>query len=226
MFSLIFSLPSQLHKLANKSQKREWVMREVWHSTRDLQQKASLSSFLYGFVLPELDREKLKAGFILTRDALPYNYKQSCIPMTITDENGRWFIANVRPGYYSISGACIGGRFVVMGDKLGVVESGAIADFGELDLKYADGFDGSEFPATPKILKSTLTSVPTTQSSPQQSYIQQGQECLRAAGFDPGPVDGSLGPRTRTPLRRYQSAQGLPVTGEFDAATKNALGIE
>jgi peptidoglycan hydrolase-like protein with peptidoglycan-binding domain len=53
--------------------------------------------------------------------------------------------------------------------------------------------------------------------------IGQAQKWLKAAGFNPGPVDGVLGPRTKEALRRYQAGQGLPATGELDEATRQAL---
>jgi hypothetical protein len=53
--------------------------------------------------------------------------------------------------------------------------------------------------------------------------IGQAQERLKAAGFNPGPLDGVLGPRTKEALRRYQASQALPVTGEFDEATRQVL---
>jgi Putative peptidoglycan binding domain len=53
--------------------------------------------------------------------------------------------------------------------------------------------------------------------------IGQAQERLRAAGFDPGPIDGVLGPLTRAALRRYQASQRLPATGVLDEATRQAL---
>jgi Putative peptidoglycan binding domain len=53
--------------------------------------------------------------------------------------------------------------------------------------------------------------------------IGQAQEQLKAVGFDPGPIDGVLGPRTRAALRRYQASQRLPATGALDEATRRAL---
>lgn len=51
----------------------------------------------------------------------------------------------------------------------------------------------------------------------------QVQELLKAAGFDPGYIDGVVGPRTRDALRRYQASQGLPQTGMIDEATQQRL---
>jgi peptidoglycan hydrolase-like protein with peptidoglycan-binding domain len=53
--------------------------------------------------------------------------------------------------------------------------------------------------------------------------IGQAQERLRDLGLDPGPIDGVLGPRTRSALRQYQAQHGLPVTAVLDDATRTAL---
>jgi hypothetical protein len=53
--------------------------------------------------------------------------------------------------------------------------------------------------------------------------IGQAQELLKAAGFNPGPIDGVLGARTRDALRRYQANRGLPTTGLLDEATRQTL---
>ena len=46
--------------------------------------------------------------------------------------------------------------------------------------------------------------------------VRELQRRLRAAGFDPGPLDGSAGPTTTNAARQYQRARGLAVTGEVD----------
>lgn len=51
------------------------------------------------------------------------------------------------------------------------------------------------------------------------------QAALLAAGCDPKGVDGLMGRNTRTALSMFQSAHGLPVTGQADAATCTALGL-
>ena len=59
----------------------------------------------------------------------------------------------------------------------------------------------------------------------QLAQIQQAQERLKARGFDPGPIDGILGPQTRSALNEYQAAQRLPTTGVLDEKTRNSLGV-
>jgi TonB family protein len=54
---------------------------------------------------------------------------------------------------------------------------------------------------------------------------RQTQERLRAAGLNPGAIDGMPGQQTVTALRQYQKAHGLSVTGLLDDATRQALGI-
>lgn len=48
------------------------------------------------------------------------------------------------------------------------------------------------------------------------------QKLLHAIGFDPGPADGSWGPRTRVAVQDFQQAHGLEVTGRPDFATISA----
>ncbi len=55
--------------------------------------------------------------------------------------------------------------------------------------------------------------------------IFEAEKRLEAAGFKPGSVDGILDAHTQSALRRYQVAKGLPVTGELDRASQQALGI-
>jgi peptidoglycan hydrolase-like protein with peptidoglycan-binding domain len=56
--------------------------------------------------------------------------------------------------------------------------------------------------------------------------IWQVQEHLKAAGFDPGPIDGMFGPRLKAALRQYQAVHGLRVTGMLDEATRKSLSVE
>jgi N-acetylmuramidase/Putative peptidoglycan binding domain len=46
---------------------------------------------------------------------------------------------------------------------------------------------------------------------------------LRYRGFDPGPVDGEMGNRTRDALRRFQRSRRLSESGDLDDGTFEAL---
>ncbi|WP_309893989.1 N-acetylmuramidase domain-containing protein [Archangium sp.] len=62
----------------------------------------------------------------------------------------------------------------------------------------------------------------TTHALPDLN-VREGQLRLLFLGFDPGGVDGALGPNTTGALKRFQSQQHLPTTSNFDAATLEAL---
>lgn len=53
--------------------------------------------------------------------------------------------------------------------------------------------------------------------------LRAAQLYLTFGGFDPGPVDGVLGSRTRAALVDFQNQEGLPATGEVDDAVLAAL---
>jgi hypothetical protein len=55
--------------------------------------------------------------------------------------------------------------------------------------------------------------------------ITSMQTALKDKGFDPGPIDGRMGPRTKTALREYQKKEGLNATGRWDDETANRLGV-
>lgn len=55
--------------------------------------------------------------------------------------------------------------------------------------------------------------------------IEKVQKSLIDKGYNPGNVDGVLGPRTRAAIRQYQKSETLPVTGRLDADTAGKLGV-
>jgi hypothetical protein len=54
-------------------------------------------------------------------------------------------------------------------------------------------------------------------------FIKSLQHELKRAGYDPGVVDGKMGPSTRGALRRFQEAHGLSPTGDPDIPTLTKL---
>ena len=58
------------------------------------------------------------------------------------------------------------------------------------------------------------------------SDVRQIQQALKDKGFDVGPIDGQLGPKTEQALRSFQQAQGLQATGQVDQKTMAALGVQ
>lgn len=51
------------------------------------------------------------------------------------------------------------------------------------------------------------------------------QEKLKGLGYDPGPVDGLIGPQSQAAIRNFQQAKGLDTTGRLDSDTLAALDV-
>jgi len=62
-----------------------------------------------------------------------------------------------------------------------------------------------------------------SQQAMHHEQIEQAQRQLKAAGFDPGLLDGILGESTRSALREFQQKHSLPQTGQLDEATRQQL---
>jgi peptidoglycan hydrolase-like protein with peptidoglycan-binding domain len=60
---------------------------------------------------------------------------------------------------------------------------------------------------------SPSTALTAQERLPSQEQIKGAQERLKAAGHDPGSVDGVWGPQTESAVRAYQQKHGLPVSG-------------
>ena len=52
------------------------------------------------------------------------------------------------------------------------------------------------------------------------------QQALKDKGFDPGPMDGVMGPRTASALKEYQKSENLTMTGKPDGETRAKLGMK
>jgi peptidoglycan hydrolase-like protein with peptidoglycan-binding domain len=62
-----------------------------------------------------------------------------------------------------------------------------------------------------------------TQSS---AAVREAQQALQQKGFDVGPIDGVMGPKTSAALREFQQAQGLKSSGRLDQQTLSALNVQ
>lgn len=62
-----------------------------------------------------------------------------------------------------------------------------------------------------------------TAAQPGRDAIRFAQSDLKRHGFDPGTIDGVLGPRTRAAIAAFQRAEHLPPTGTLDPATTSRL---
>lgn len=75
-------------------------------------------------------------------------------------------------------------------------------------------------------LEQHLTGAPSARpagAAPGAMTVREVQLALQRAGFDPGPIDGKMGRRTREALRQFQQAQGLLVDGRIGPQTISRL---
>jgi hyperosmotically inducible protein len=70
---------------------------------------------------------------------------------------------------------------------------------------------------------SRVTAGRAASSGAGSDEVRAMQDALKDRGFDPGPSDGVMGPRTAGALREYQKAENLRVTGQLDARTVSSL---
>jgi len=61
---------------------------------------------------------------------------------------------------------------------------------------------------------------------PAPRFVREAQRALRDLGYQPGPVDGVVGHRTKAALAKYQRAERIQVTGRLDSETMVRLDIQ
>jgi peptidoglycan hydrolase-like protein with peptidoglycan-binding domain len=72
-----------------------------------------------------------------------------------------------------------------------------------------------------------MTGPGTQASAPvrlSRNHLRQVQEQLKTAGLYKGPIDGRMGPDTRSAIEQFQQQNGLQGTGKLDQQTLAALG--
>lgn len=53
--------------------------------------------------------------------------------------------------------------------------------------------------------------------------VKRSQQTLTEKGFDPGPVDGIWGTKTKNAVMKFQESEGLSASGELNEQTKSRL---
>lgn len=76
---------------------------------------------------------------------------------------------------------------------------------------------GPHFPLT------EMAAILSGREQMSRQVVELVQAQLQALGFQPGTVDGIVGPRTRSAIRDFQEANGLPIDGKIDDRLRLAL---
>ncbi|MDX2096639.1 MAG: peptidoglycan-binding protein [Leptolyngbyaceae cyanobacterium bins.59] len=102
----------------------------------------------------------------------------------------------------------------------GPVTERAVRRFQARQGLRVDGIAGSQTLAALELHPAKIRPRARGQASPRTAELQR---LLASRGFDPGPVDGVYGARTRAAIRQAQSQYGLVVDGIAGPATLAAL---
>jgi hypothetical protein len=65
-----------------------------------------------------------------------------------------------------------------------------------------------------------------TNVTTQNLKIRTVQESLKTLGYNPGPIDGVMGPKTQDAIRQFQINNNFPETGVLDKETEKLLFIK
>jgi putative peptidoglycan binding protein len=85
-------------------------------------------------------------------------------------------------------------------------------------VMLASGEWATEAVPSPPVVTAAAPSAVAPQARPTAEHVRQLQQALATAGFDPGPVDGIFGPRTKSALRKYIAVPPPQVPSAADQA--------
>jgi len=64
-----------------------------------------------------------------------------------------------------------------------------------------------------------------TKQQDEKIIVTEVQKRLLDLGYDPGPVDGCMGPKTTEAIRAYQEDNQMPPSGDITSGLVESLGI-
>ncbi len=70
----------------------------------------------------------------------------------------------------------------------------------------------------------TVCAVPSLAQS--SHTVREAQQALKDKGYDPGPIDGINGPRTKAALRQYQEKENINDDAILGPKTLDSLGVK
>ncbi|MBK8907922.1 MAG: peptidoglycan-binding protein [Rhodospirillales bacterium] len=89
---------------------------------------------------------------------------------------------------------------------------------GPVGAEQADADQGRQAAAQPAEVASRTSAVTdSAPPAPARAQVEAAQRMLAGLGFDPGPIDGLMGPRTRGAIRAFRQSYGGAVDGEVNA---------
>ena len=139
-------------------------------------------------------------------------------------ESGNNYVENRQDVYnrweQRASAAC-GGAYKVVSRNYDQTQTPLVLVNGVIECEHV----ASPPPAQVTAPAAAPAASPTAQGSgrQQEMNLAQAQARLLALGYQPGPADGRMGPRTLEALQKFQRDRKLAVTGHLDPQTVNEL---
>ena len=164
-----------------------------------------------GELLKALDQPGLKLEDVFKRTATQ-------VAALTRNTQDPWFHSSIKGDFYFRSGkgdaaghgpaapapaAATGGTSAEVAFWQTIQGSGNPADFQDYIVRFPDG----AFTGLANRRLTALTAGPAT------DQVRRVQQRLSVLGYNPGPVDGRMGARTRKAIERFQHSEGLPVDG-------------
>ncbi len=91
---------------------------------------------------------------------------------------------------------------------------------------FARGYNGAGFARNQYDIRLAAAYQKYTMGLLPDLSVRAAQMYLLYLGFEPGPVDGILGRKTRSAIEEFQQTQGLPLSGEVDEAILERLRLK
>jgi peptidoglycan hydrolase-like protein with peptidoglycan-binding domain len=92
-------------------------------------------------------------------------------------------------------------------------------------VSFARGYNGADYKKNDYDMRLSAAHAKYEISLPDLA-LRIAQVALTYLDFDPGPIDGFRGRRTRSALTLFQERHGLPGTGDLDQDTGTTLFTE
>lgn len=151
----------------------------------------------------EIDEVRDGIAYTSTRAAVPFIAGRSAEPFAAPTAVGvTWRFTRSGVRFSTLAGDFVSGR------------SGATISFTSNGVRF-NGF--STIPRRAGVSPST--------NGWSRAAMQAVQDRLTRLGYDPGPVDGLWGSRTRDAILAFQRRAGLDASGTLDSVTLDELGI-
>jgi hyperosmotically inducible protein len=126
-----------------------------------------------------------------------------------------------------------GGKVILTGTVPSIVASARASELahdvaGARAVKNELTYDPADraISARPRSSKGAPVHASRVGASGSHPQVMAFQQALKDKGFDPGPIDGTVGPKTTAAVRAYQKAEHLTMTGEMNPDTAAKLGVK